>query len=189
MDECKTIPNEILGSSKSDLIQSTNCPHYSARHSTERFDDPFPLSVPEREVEFTEERERHIAERHPDPLPEHRSRIEKTLADLRLAATRRGPGAMGGARARPGPSLPGLKFRGPAEMESARGPKREWPLGHRRKNGVARRRPPRPPGQSLPRAIGRGCRRPFPRSPLRATPIAQIEATSTFMTRISATKH
>jgi hypothetical protein len=31
-------------------------------------------------VELTEERERHIAERHPDLLPEHRDRIAKTLA-------------------------------------------------------------------------------------------------------------
>ncbi|MBI4316931.1 MAG: hypothetical protein HY675_00455 [Chloroflexi bacterium] len=33
------------------------------------------------EVELTEERERHIAERHPDLLPEHRHRIAETLAD------------------------------------------------------------------------------------------------------------
>ncbi len=33
------------------------------------------------EVELTEERERHIAERHPDLLPEHRGRIEETLAN------------------------------------------------------------------------------------------------------------
>jgi hypothetical protein len=33
------------------------------------------------EVELTEERERHIAERHPDLLPEHRERIAETLAD------------------------------------------------------------------------------------------------------------
>lgn len=32
-------------------------------------------------VELTEERERHIAERHPDLLPEHRDRISDTLAD------------------------------------------------------------------------------------------------------------
>ena len=34
------------------------------------------------EVELTEERERHIAERHPDLLPEHRERVAETLADL-----------------------------------------------------------------------------------------------------------
>jgi len=33
------------------------------------------------EVELTEERERHITERHPDLLPEHRERIAKTLAE------------------------------------------------------------------------------------------------------------
>ena len=33
------------------------------------------------EVELTEERERHIAERHPDLLPEHRERIAETLAN------------------------------------------------------------------------------------------------------------
>jgi hypothetical protein len=33
------------------------------------------------EVELTEERERHIAERHPDLLPEYRERIAETLAD------------------------------------------------------------------------------------------------------------
>jgi hypothetical protein len=30
---------------------------------------------------LTEERERHIAERHPDLLPEHRERLAETLAD------------------------------------------------------------------------------------------------------------
>jgi hypothetical protein len=33
------------------------------------------------EVELTEERERHIAERHPDLLPEYRERIAKTLTE------------------------------------------------------------------------------------------------------------
>ena len=33
------------------------------------------------EVELTEERERHITERHPDLLPEHRERIVETLAE------------------------------------------------------------------------------------------------------------
>lgn len=32
-------------------------------------------------VEFTEECEQHIAERHPDLAPQHRSLIELTLAD------------------------------------------------------------------------------------------------------------
>jgi hypothetical protein len=32
------------------------------------------------EVELTRERERHIAERHPDLLPEHRDRLATTLA-------------------------------------------------------------------------------------------------------------
>ncbi len=33
------------------------------------------------EVECTEERERHIARRHPDLLPQHRDRLAETLAD------------------------------------------------------------------------------------------------------------
>jgi len=33
------------------------------------------------EVELTAEREQHIAENHPDLLPEHRSRIAETLLD------------------------------------------------------------------------------------------------------------
>ncbi len=33
------------------------------------------------EVELTDERERHIAERHPDLLPEHRDRIAETLGE------------------------------------------------------------------------------------------------------------
>ena len=33
------------------------------------------------EVELTDERERHIAERHPDLLPAHRDRLAETLAD------------------------------------------------------------------------------------------------------------
>ena len=33
------------------------------------------------EVELTEERERHIAQRHPDLLPQHRARIAETLAN------------------------------------------------------------------------------------------------------------
>ena len=47
------------------------------------------------EVELTEERERHIAERHPELLPEHRGLIAETLADpdqMRLS------GRMSGAR-------------------------------------------------------------------------------------------
>jgi hypothetical protein len=32
------------------------------------------------EVELTEERERHIAERHPDLLPEYRSQMAETVA-------------------------------------------------------------------------------------------------------------
>ena len=41
-------------------------------------------------VEWTEEREHHIAERHPDLLPEHRNRIVETLAspDLFRRSTR-----------------------------------------------------------------------------------------------------
>ena len=41
----------------------------------------FPCPYLQSEVELTEERERHIAERHPDLLPEHRSCIADTLAD------------------------------------------------------------------------------------------------------------
>ncbi len=33
------------------------------------------------EVELGEERERHVAERHPDLLPEHRDRLAAALAD------------------------------------------------------------------------------------------------------------
>ncbi|MBA3611456.1 MAG: hypothetical protein H0W49_00780 [Nitrospirales bacterium] len=36
------------------------------------------------DVELTDERERHIAERHPDLLPEHRPRIADTLAETDL---------------------------------------------------------------------------------------------------------
>lgn len=41
----------------------------------------FPCSYLKGEVELTEERERHIAERHPDLLPEHRELIAETLGD------------------------------------------------------------------------------------------------------------
>jgi hypothetical protein len=40
----------------------------------------FPCPYLNGEVELTKERERHITERHPDLLPEHRSRIAETLA-------------------------------------------------------------------------------------------------------------
>jgi hypothetical protein len=40
----------------------------------------FPCPYLYGEVELAEERERHIAERHPDLLPEHRDRIAETLA-------------------------------------------------------------------------------------------------------------
>ena len=42
-----------------------------------RFDCPYLKG----EVEMTEERERHIGERHPDLLPHHRGRIAETLSD------------------------------------------------------------------------------------------------------------
>ena len=41
----------------------------------------FPCPYLRGEVELTDERERHIAETHPDLLPEHRDRIAHTLAD------------------------------------------------------------------------------------------------------------
>jgi hypothetical protein len=41
----------------------------------------YPCPYLKGEVELTEERERHVAERHPDLLPEHRERIAKTLAE------------------------------------------------------------------------------------------------------------
>jgi len=44
---------------------------------TSQFPCPYLKGV----VDLTEERERHIAERHPDLLPEHRERIAETLAD------------------------------------------------------------------------------------------------------------
>ena len=40
----------------------------------------FPCPYLDAEVEWTEERERHIADRHPELLPEHRPRIAETLA-------------------------------------------------------------------------------------------------------------
>ena len=43
--------------------------------------DRMPCPFFEAEVEFTEEREHHIAEHHPDLLPEHRGKIAATLAD------------------------------------------------------------------------------------------------------------
>lgn len=41
----------------------------------------FPCPYLQGEVELTEEREQHIAERHPDVLPEYREHIAETLAD------------------------------------------------------------------------------------------------------------
>ena len=41
----------------------------------------FPCPYLNAEIEWTEERERHITERHPDLLPEHRAQIPETLAD------------------------------------------------------------------------------------------------------------
>ena len=41
----------------------------------------FPCPYISSEVELTDERERHIAETHPDLLPEHRERIAETLVD------------------------------------------------------------------------------------------------------------
>jgi hypothetical protein len=41
----------------------------------------FPCPYLAGEVDLTEERERHIAERHPDLLPEHRHQTAETLAD------------------------------------------------------------------------------------------------------------
>lgn len=40
----------------------------------------FPCNYLDGNVELTEERAGHIAERHPELLPEHRSLIEETLA-------------------------------------------------------------------------------------------------------------
>lgn len=41
----------------------------------------FPCPYLHSEVDLGKERERHIAERHPDLLPENRGRIAATLAD------------------------------------------------------------------------------------------------------------
>jgi hypothetical protein len=41
----------------------------------------FPCPYLGREVELSDERERHIAEHHPDLLPDHKDRIGDTLAD------------------------------------------------------------------------------------------------------------
>ncbi len=44
------------------------------------------------EVDLTEERERQIAERHPDLLPEHREKITETLAAPDQGASKRSVG-------------------------------------------------------------------------------------------------
>ena len=41
----------------------------------------FPCPYLKAEVELTDERERHIGERHPDLLPQHRQRVAEILAD------------------------------------------------------------------------------------------------------------
>jgi len=41
----------------------------------------FPCPYLKGEVELGDEREQHIAEQHPELLPDHRVRIEQTLAD------------------------------------------------------------------------------------------------------------
>ncbi|MBT8420506.1 MAG: hypothetical protein KJO08_06555 [Gammaproteobacteria bacterium] len=41
----------------------------------------FPCCYLDGDVEMTREREQHIAERHPDLLPEYREKIAQTLAD------------------------------------------------------------------------------------------------------------
>jgi len=41
----------------------------------------FPCPYLKGEVELTQERERHIAERYPDLLPGHRERVAETLGD------------------------------------------------------------------------------------------------------------
>jgi hypothetical protein len=41
----------------------------------------FPCPYLSGEVEWTDERERHVAERHPELLPVHRGRIAQTLVD------------------------------------------------------------------------------------------------------------
>jgi hypothetical protein len=41
----------------------------------------FPCPYLHADVDLTDEREGHIAERHPDLLPEHRARLAETLAD------------------------------------------------------------------------------------------------------------
>jgi hypothetical protein len=41
----------------------------------------FPCPYLHSEVEWTEERERHATEQHPDLLPEHRDKIGQTLLD------------------------------------------------------------------------------------------------------------
>ncbi len=55
----------------------------------------FPCPYLKDRVEWTEGRERHIAERHPDLLPQHRERVVETVADpdqvrrsIRLPAAR-----------------------------------------------------------------------------------------------------
>jgi hypothetical protein len=40
----------------------------------------FPCHYLKAEIELSDERERHITERHPDLLPEHRGKLAETLA-------------------------------------------------------------------------------------------------------------
>ena len=54
----------------------------------------FPCPYLQSEVELTEERQRHIAENHPDLLPAHRRCLAETLADPdRVRRSARAPNA------------------------------------------------------------------------------------------------
>lgn len=48
----------------------------------------FPCTYLNGEVELTEERERHITERHPDLLPEHRKQLIETVAATRPSSNK-----------------------------------------------------------------------------------------------------
>ena len=59
----------------------------------------FPSPLLQGEVELTEERERHIASRHPELLPEWRDKIAERLADPTKSAAAHGLAVLGSSRA------------------------------------------------------------------------------------------
>ncbi|MEW5945919.1 MAG: hypothetical protein AB1742_06940 [bacterium] len=87
----------------------------------QRFDCPYLNS----EVELTAERERHIAERHPDLLPEHAAALAETL--LEPDAVRRSPRAPGARMfSRWYNNIRGGKHVVVVVMSGAGTPKKDW---------------------------------------------------------------